>query len=84
MPRLVRLTATGPLKIEASAMPADKPVWICQCGLSAKFPYCDGAHKITRAEEPGKLYVYTPDGRAVAQVHEEPPRATTAGGPPPA
>jgi CDGSH-type Zn-finger protein len=23
-----------------------------------KLPYCDGSHKLTRGEEPGKLYWY--------------------------
>jgi len=34
MARLVKLTATGPVKIE----PSDKPVFVCACGLSKKFP----------------------------------------------
>ena len=41
MARLVRLTGTGPQKIE----PTDKPVFVCTCGLSKKFPLCDGTHK---------------------------------------
>lgn len=64
MPRLVRLEATGPLKIDPSALPRDgqgnlKVLSICACGLSRTFPICDGAHKPCRVnEQPGVLYVY--------------------------
>ena len=45
MARLVKLDATGPVKVE----PSDKPVFVCACGLSKMFPLCDGSHKPTRA-----------------------------------
>jgi len=35
-----------------------KEQWICKCGLSKNQPYCDGSHKLTKDEEPGKLYWY--------------------------
>lgn len=56
MPRLVRMTHNGPIKIE----PQTKPVWVCACGLSKTFPICDGTHKGCPAAEtdPSKLYVY--------------------------
>jgi CDGSH-type Zn-finger protein len=54
MARIVRFTATGPIKID----PQDKPLFICACGLSKNFPHCDGSHKPSRSEEAGKLYVY--------------------------
>jgi CDGSH iron-sulfur domain-containing protein 1 len=55
MARLVKLDATGPVKVE----PSDKPVFVCACGLSKMFPLCDGSHKPTRAEEVGCLYRYS-------------------------
>lgn len=63
MPRLVRLNATGPIKIEPAAFPRDeqgnlKPIWICACGLSASMPYCDKAHKVCKDEDPGVVYRY--------------------------
>lgn len=37
--------------------------YICGCGLSATLPFCDGTHKSTRDEEPGKLYWYDEEGQ---------------------
>ena len=59
MARIVKRTKTGPLQIEVAGGP---PLWICQCGLSKNQPRCDGSHKGTRTEEPGKLYQYDPAG----------------------
>ncbi|NBX37115.1 MAG: CDGSH iron-sulfur domain-containing protein [Planctomycetes bacterium] len=58
MARLVRITANRPIKIE----PSDKPVWICACGLSQKFPFCDGHHKQCDAEQEGTVYAYDDQG----------------------
>ena len=54
MARLVRIEGTGPIKIE----PQEKPVFVCACGLTEKFPFCYGAHKRCREEEPEALYRY--------------------------
>lgn len=64
MPRLIRLDATGPIKIEPKDFPRDaegnlKPIFICACGLSRTLPMCDGTHKQCRVnEDPAKLHVY--------------------------
>ncbi|GJQ30315.1 MAG: hypothetical protein HBSAPP03_21990 [Phycisphaerae bacterium] len=71
MPRLIRLDAVGPFKIEPAAFPRDdqgnlKPIFICACGLSRTLPMCDGSHKACRAvEQPGILYTYDPVTRQI-------------------
>jgi len=56
MARLVRLEATGPIRVE----PSDKPIFVCACGLSRKFPFCDGTHKACRDEPAGSTCRYDP------------------------
>jgi CDGSH-type Zn-finger protein len=83
MPRIVKLYPTGPIKIEPGSLPADKPTWICACGLSKKMPFCDGSHKITRQEQPGMVYVYSQDGQTVVETRPDDspePGAGPAGG----
>lgn len=58
MARLVKKDATGPLEIKVGG----ESKWICMCGLSKNQPYCDGSHKHTAGEQPGKLYRYNDDG----------------------
>jgi CDGSH-type Zn-finger protein len=35
---------------------------ICGCGLSNTQPFCNGTHKISREEDPNKLYWYDEQG----------------------
>ena len=58
MARLIRSDRDGPIRID----PQDKPVFICGCGLTKNFPFCDGTHKTCRDEEPGKTYIYDEAG----------------------
>ncbi len=64
MARLVKLTEKGPYKIEAG----EGVYYICQCGLSKKFPFCDGSHKKTKDEEEGKLYIYDENSRVEVRL----------------
>lgn len=63
MPRLVPSDRDGPIKIE----PQDKPIFICGCGLTKNFPFCDGGHKACKSEDPGKTYVYDNEGNVVEE-----------------
>ncbi|MGH2404529.1 MAG: CDGSH iron-sulfur domain-containing protein [bacterium] len=69
MVRIVSLKDSSPLGIGKDDL-NDGSVWVCRCGLSAKWPLCDGTHKEARKEEPGKLYAYTrtvPEGKLIRQ-----------------
>ncbi len=66
MPRLVRHDLTAPIRID----PQDKPVFICGCGLTKNFPFCDGTHKVCKQERPDRLYVYDAEKERI--VEEQP------------
>lgn len=59
MARLVQHEESGPYKVEVEG--AEKPIWICGCGLSSNKPYCDGSHKNVRDETEGRVYLYEED-----------------------
>lgn len=67
MARMIRQHRDGPIKIE----PQDKPVWVCGCGLTKNFPFCDGNHTACAKEEPGKLYVYDDEGNIVEEREDK-------------
>ncbi|WP_457560143.1 CDGSH iron-sulfur domain-containing protein [Caminibacter sp.] len=57
--RLVKMKEKKPLKLETK----DGAFFICQCGLSKKFPQCDGSHKRVKDEDDSKLYIYDENSR---------------------
>lgn len=69
MARLVRRDMDGPIRID----PQDKPVFVCGCGLTKKFPFCDGTHKACKQEEPGALYVYDENGAVIDKRADDAP-----------
>ncbi|MCL4742662.1 MAG: CDGSH iron-sulfur domain-containing protein [Phycisphaerales bacterium] len=71
MARMVRFDRDGPYKIEPGQVPADKPIWVCGCGLTKNPPFCDGSHKPCRNEQPGTLYVYDKDRATVVERRDD-------------
>lgn len=59
MPRLVKRTLQEPARYVIDG----KETWLCRCGLSRNQPYCDGSHKLARAEDGTKLYWYDDAGQ---------------------
>lgn len=59
MARLVVHTAKGPYRY---ALPDGTVIAICMCGLSDKYPFCSGKHKLVQDEEEGKVYLYDETG----------------------
>jgi len=62
MARKVTHEEKGPyIMDEAEFQEEGDPAAICQCGLSANKPYCDGSHNATAEEEDGVVYTYEGD-----------------------
>lgn len=59
MARIIHSDRDGPYRID----PQEKPVFICGCGLTQNWPFCDGTHKACVSEEEGKVYRYDEDGK---------------------
>jgi CDGSH-type Zn-finger protein len=57
MARRVDLKDQSPLIIKQEDL-VNGSCAVCRCGLSGHWPMCDGTHKATIGEEPGKLYRY--------------------------
>jgi len=54
MARLVKRLRDHPYEVTIGG----ETKYFCGCGLSSTQPFCNGTHKITRDEDPGKLYWY--------------------------
>jgi CDGSH-type Zn-finger protein len=76
MARLIRIEATGPIKIDPSQFPRDeqgnlKAIWICACGLTSTPPFCDKSHKACTNETPGMIYEYDPKTKGIKSSRPE-------------
>jgi len=58
MARIVKRTRAGPYPVTVGG----ETRHICGCGLSNTQPFCNGTHKISRQEDPNKLYWYDEQG----------------------
>lgn len=58
MARIIELASQTSVQMKVG----DQVIKLCACGLSKTFPHCDGTHKITRDEDPLKVYRYEKDG----------------------
>ena len=58
MARIVKRTRGVPYPVTIGG----ETKYICGCGLSNTQPFCNGTHKISREEDPGKLYWYDEQG----------------------
>ena len=59
MARLIVHTAKGPY---IHRLPSGEVVAICMCGLSDKYPFCSGKHKLVQDEDANKVYTYDESG----------------------
>ncbi len=69
MARLILHTARGPVPVKDSR--GVTVAAICMCGLSRRYPFCDGSHIHARDEEEGKVYIYNEEGERVTAVPRE-------------
>ncbi len=58
MPRIVVMKDRAPLIVKKKDIEGDD-VWVCRCGLSADWPWCDDSHLKTKGEPKDGLCKYS-------------------------
>jgi CDGSH-type Zn-finger protein len=73
MAREVTHTARGPYELTADDVDEEYgDVAVCQCGITANPPFCDGSHRRTEDEAPGVRHKYVDGERRVVEfVHAD-------------
>lgn len=66
MARLVLHNAQQPKEVKIG----NEVKHMCMCGLSKNKPFCDGSHKKTADEKPGRIYTYDENNNRVEFVNE--------------
>jgi CDGSH-type Zn-finger protein len=73
MPRIVVMKDRAPLIVKKKDIEGDD-VWVCRCGLSADWPWCDDTHlKAAKTEPKDKLFKYTRTSKDSDPVRTECP-----------
>ncbi len=67
MARIVIFKDKQPKEIDIDG----KRIWICNCGLTKNWPYCDGSHALAMTEEDKKLYLYENGKRKEVEIKEK-------------
>lgn len=61
MTRIIEHTESSPFAVPKDSVPGSH-IHICRCGLTRNAPLCDGTHRATRNEPPGRLLRYVRRG----------------------
>lgn len=67
MARIVVHTMKRPLVHRTKSGDA---VAICMCGMSRKYPFCDGSHRKLPEEDEDSVYVYSEDLQLLGRVEK--------------
>ena len=66
MVRIVLHRGRGPVPVRDSK--GRTVAAVCMCGLSKKYPFCDGSHIKVRDEADDKIYIYSADSERLKEL----------------